>query len=87
MISRFSIKRRIAHTSGTTELGGNAQFVYQFFIDGRTLIAPNNYFAKGKAAMCLFLDIPREITKGSFSSEGAAVSLSTIQTRRPYGAR
>lgn len=88
VIYQFSIRGTYGKVVGSTRLGSNADFVYQFFIKGRTLIAPNNYFTNSKSlSNVLFFDYPKggkainKITKGVFYPHGAAVSLASTVRR------
>jgi hypothetical protein len=81
-IYQLSINGSNAEVAGTTHLGGSADFIYQFFVKGMTLIAPNNYFKNHKAlSNVLFFDYPTggqpimKITRGVVFPHGAVISL------------
>lgn len=44
VIYQFTVSGRRAQEVGATTLGRPAEYVFQFFIDGQTVIAPNEYF-------------------------------------------
>ena len=84
VVYELTIRGRRGIRVGTTPLGKPAKFVYEFFVDGHTLIAPNNYFKGSRSASdVLYYDYPgggspqKNITKGMDSNEAAVVSSAT----------
>jgi hypothetical protein len=81
VIYEFAIKRRQGTKVGTTPLGSTAEYITQFWIHGRTVIAPNQYSSGDKnLSDVLFYNYPsggsaiKTIAKGVFFPHGAVVS-------------
>lgn len=82
-IYEFAISGHRATSVGTTQLGRDAMYVKQFWIQGQTVIAPNVYIPKGHSSRSnvLFYDYPagkkatQKITDGVKGAQGAVVSL------------
>jgi hypothetical protein len=79
VIYEFAIKGSRGTKVGTTRLGPNAKFVFQFFIDNGIVIAPNECGSSCSSDL-LFYKYPaggsaiKKITKGIFYPHGAIVS-------------
>jgi hypothetical protein len=83
-IYQVAIKAHAASVVATMHLGSGAHAVKQFWLQGQTLIAPNEYdFKKGLRSDVLFYKYPiggpalRKITEGVMAAGGAVVSLAT----------
>jgi hypothetical protein len=80
VIYQFVISGSSATRVGTTRLGGSAQYISHFFIQGGTLITPN-FPKKGGQYVILFFKYPaggkvtKEIKKEVSGTTGASVSL------------
>ena len=82
VIYQFAITGSDGTKVGSTPLGGHARDVFQFFILGQKVMAPNEYFAKSQALSdVLFYKYPvggvatKRITAGVDFAEGVVVSL------------
>lgn len=79
VVYEFDIRGKRGILVGTTPLGKPAKFIYDFFLDGSRLIAPNNY-GDGDNSDVLYYNYPlggsptRRISKGMQSNEAAVVS-------------
>lgn len=81
VIYQFDIKGAKGIEAGATTLDSGANDVRQFWIQGQTLIAPNEYFLKGKSVSdVLFFNYPvggeatQKVTAGVHGAAGAVVS-------------
>ena len=81
VLYRFAVKGSRGTSKETISLGGDAYAIYQFFIDGSTVIVPNEYFTKTRTrADVLFYDYPAggkvrfKLRKGEEFPEGVVVS-------------
>ena len=79
---RFAIKGYRGISKASISLGGDAYAIYQFFIDGRTVLVPNAHSTKQMKARAnvLFYNYPAggkvkfKITKGTDAPEGVVIS-------------
>jgi hypothetical protein len=82
-VYQLVIKGRMANVVGSTHMRSGAQTVKQFWIEDRTLIAPNEYLANGLHSDVLFFKYPvggrafKNVRDGVAAAEGAVVSLGT----------
>jgi hypothetical protein len=78
-IYEFAINGSTGTIAGTTQMGSGAQYVKQFWIQGRTVIAPNVYAASGSDVFFYKYpgggDATKTITKGITDAQGSTVSL------------
>jgi hypothetical protein len=79
-IYRFAIQDGRGQLAGSTALGGGAWDVYQFWIDGKTVIVPNEYCHTQCLSDVLFFAFPsggtatKKILQGRGYPEGVVVS-------------
>lgn len=81
VIYRVSVQGSQGTTVGTVQMGSGAEYVQQFWIQGTTLIAPNEYPLHSDV---LFFDYPaggkavKTITRRVNGAKGAVVSLTAV---------